>query len=213
MQVVWVRRAKPVMFVACLLPFAWLLFRTFTGRLSAEPIEDITFTTGDWALRFLLITLAVTPLRRLTGWNALIRLRRMLGLFAFFYVCLHFLTFLVLDQFFDWQAIVEDIVKRRYILVGFSAFVLLIPLAITSTDGMMRRLGGRRWQRLHRLVYIAAIGGVLHFLWLVKSDITEPMIYILILGALLVFRIVDRRRAMSRPAPVARTGARSVAAR
>ncbi|MDH3690060.1 MAG: sulfoxide reductase heme-binding subunit YedZ [Gammaproteobacteria bacterium] len=191
-QTAWIKRLKPILFIACLLPFAQLIYDAFSGGLGADPIEDITFRTGDWALRLLLITLAITPLRHLSGWNALIRVRRMLGLFAFFYMCLHFLTYIVLDQFFAWNFILEDIIERNYILVGFSAFVLLIPLAVTSTNGMMRRLGGKRWQRLHRLVYVAAICGVIHFLWLVKSDITEPAIYALTLITLFAMRLYHR---------------------
>jgi sulfoxide reductase heme-binding subunit YedZ len=206
-QARWVRRAKPMLFLLGLAPFAWLLFRVFTGRLSPEPVEDITFATGDWGLRFLLITLAVTPLRALSGFNALIRLRRMLGLFAFFYLCLHFATYLVLDQFFDWSAIVEDIAKRTYILVGLTGFVLLIPLAVTSTDAMMKRLGGRRWKRLHKLVYVTAVAGVVHFLWLVKADISEPMIYIAILVILLGYRIYANARTRSAPSPRAQLAA------
>ena len=157
--------------------------------LGANPVEAITFETGDWGLRFLLITLCVTPLRRITGWQALVRLRRMLGLFAFFYICLHFLTYLVLDAFFDLGYILEDITDRTYITLGFSSFLLLIPLAVTSTNAMVRRLGGRRWRRLHGLVYIVASGGVLHFLWLVKADLREPLIYMGILLLLLLARL------------------------
>ncbi len=184
-----VNAAKAVIFVLALVPVAGLVRDALTGNLGAEPIDQITRLTGEWTLRFLLITLTVTPLRRLTGWHSLVRLRRMLGLFAFFYACLHFLTYLVLDQFFDWDAIVEDIVERNYILVGFSAFCLLVPLAVTSTNAMMRRLGGKRWQRLHRLVYVAAIGGVLHFLWLVKADASEPLVYAGLLLVLLGYRL------------------------
>lgn len=198
-QVRWVRRAKPVLFALGLAPLAWLMFRVLTGRLSPEPIEDITFATGEWGLRFVLITLAVTPLRALSGVNALIRLRRMLGLFAFFYVCLHFATYIVLEQFFDWSAIVEDIAKRTYILVGFAGFVLMVPLAATSTNAMLKRLGGRRWKRLHKLVYVSAVAGVVHFLWLVKSDITEPAVYALILAALLGYRVYARTKNPTEP--------------
>ncbi len=187
-----VNAAKAVIFVLALVPVAGLVRDALTGNLSAEPIDQITRLTGEWTLRFLLITLAVTPLRQLTGWHSLVRLRRTLGLFAFFYACLHLLTYLVLDQFFDWDAIVEDIVERTYILVGFSAFCLLVPLAVTSTNAMMRRLGGKRWQRLHRLVYVAAIGGVLHFLWLVKADATEPLVYAAVLLVLLGYRLYRR---------------------
>jgi sulfoxide reductase heme-binding subunit YedZ len=183
------RWLKPAVFILCLLPALALAADALTGGLGANPIEAITHRTGDWALRLLLITLAVTPLRRLTGWSWPGPLRRMLGLYAFFYASLHFLTYLVLDQFFDPAAIVEDIAKRPYITVGFTAFVLLIPLALTSTNGMIRRLGGRNWRRLHRLVYPIAILGVIHFLWLVKADLREPLIYLAILAALLGYRL------------------------
>jgi len=180
---------KATLFVVCLIPAVWLVARFFMDDLGANPIETITHATGDWTLRFLLITLAVTPLRRLTGWHWLIRLRRMLGLYAFFYVMLHFLTYMVLDQFFDGWAIVLDVIKRPYITVGFAAFVLLIPLALTSTNKMVKRLGGKRWQALHRSVYAIALLGVVHYWWLVKADLTEPIIYALVLAVLLGFRV------------------------
>lgn len=185
---------KPSVFATCLVPAGLLLWDALVGGLGANPIEQITHRTGDWTLRLLLVTLAITPLRRLSGFTALVRLRRMLGLFAFFYASLHFLTWLVLDQFFDWQAIVADIAKRPYITVGFTAFVLLIPLAVTSTNAMMRRLG-RNWTRLHRLVYLIGILGVIHYWWLVKADILEPAIYAAILAVLLASRLplVKRR--------------------
>jgi sulfoxide reductase heme-binding subunit YedZ len=151
-------------------------------------VETLSHRTGDWSLRFLLLTLAVTPLRRLTGWNGLQRFRRMLGLFAFFHVCLHFGVYLIFDQFFDLSAIIADVAKRPYITVGFAAFVLLIPLAVTSTNRMIKRLG-RNWQRLHRLVYLIAILGVLHYLWLVKADLREPLMYAGILAVLLGYRL------------------------
>jgi len=183
------RVLKPAIFIAALVPLALLLWGATHDGLGANPIETITHETGDWGLRFLLITLCVTPLRRITGWNELIRLRRMLGLFAFFYVCLHFSTYIVLDAFFDLDYILEDITDRTYITLGFTSFLLLIPLAITSTDAMVRRLGGRRWRLLHRLAYAAATGGVLHFLWLVKVDIREPLIYLGILLLLFLARV------------------------
>lgn len=183
------RVLKPAIFIAALVPLALLLWGATHDGLGANPIETITHETGDWGLRFLLITLCVTPLRRITGWNELIRLRRMLGLFAFFYVCLHFSTYIVLDAFFDLDYILEDITDRTYITLGFTSFLLLIPLAITSTDAMVRRLGGRRWRLLHRLAYAAAMGGVLHFLWLVKVDIREPLIYLGILLLLFLARV------------------------
>lgn len=181
--------AKLVMFVLALIPAALLVWRAAAGDLGANPIEAITLDTGRWTLRFLLITLAVTPLRRLTGWNRLISFRRMLGLFAFFYACLHFSTYLVLDQFFDWGTIVEDITKRPFIMAGFGAFVLLVPLALTSTKGWIGRLG-RRWQTLHRLIYVGAVLAVVHFIWKVKSDLRDPLWYASILGLLLGFRVV-----------------------
>lgn len=180
---------KPLVFLVSLAPFGWIVWRAFTSDLGANPIETLNRYTGDWTLRFLLITLAVTPLRRISGWHWLIRLRRMLGLFAFFYVCTHFLTWVWIDQHFEFASIVEDIAKRPFITLGFACFVLLIPLAVTSTNAMVRRLGGRRWQRLHQLVYFVATGGVVHFLWLVKSDIREPLLYALILALLLGYRV------------------------
>ena len=179
---------KASIFILCLFPLARLGWLGFSGGLGANPIEFITRSTGTWTLVFLLITLAITPLRRLTGQNSLIRLRRMLGLFAFFYVCLHFTTYIWLDQFFDWGGIVKDVIKRPFITVGFTCFVLLIPLAVTSTNAMQRRLK-RRWQMLHRLVYVIAIGGVIHYWWLVKKDITQPALYALMLALLLGFRL------------------------
>ena len=181
------RWSKPVLFLLCTLPFCVLVYNGFTNNLTANPIKEITHFTGEWALRFLLITLSITPLRKLTRKNALIRFRRMLGLFAFFYACLHFSTYLVLDQFFDWNEIVLDVAKRPYITVGFSAFVLLIPLAVTSTDKMAQRLGNN-WRRLHSLIYPIAILVIFHYLWLVKADILPPVIYGLILCLLLVLR-------------------------
>jgi sulfoxide reductase heme-binding subunit YedZ len=181
--------AKAVVFVACLLPALYLAWRAYGNELGANPIEAITLTTGRWALRLLLTTLAITPLRRVTGWNRLISFRRMLGLFAFFYATLHFSTYVVLDQFFDWEAIVADITKRPFIMAGFGAFLLLVPLALTSTKGSIRRLG-RRWQTLHRLIYVSGGLAILHFVWKVKSDLRDPLWYASILGILLGFRVV-----------------------
>lgn len=172
-----------------LVPLAWLLADGFTDRLGANPVETIRLYTGDWTLRFLLVTLAVTPLRRLTGWNTVLRLRRMLGLFAFFYAVLHFVSYVWLDQFFMFDLIIEDVFDRPYITIGVASFLLLIPLALTSANAMIRRLGARRWQRLHRLVYVAAAGGVIHFLWLVKSDVSQPVIYGAVLSMLLGYRV------------------------
>ena len=186
----WVRWVlKPAIFVVSLVPLAWLVADGFTDRLGANPVETIRLYTGDWTLRFLLVTLAVTPLRRLTGWNTVLRLRRMLGLFAFFYAVLHFVSYIWLDQFFMFDLIIEDVFDRPYITVGVASFLLLIPLALTSANAMIRRLGAKRWQRLHRLAYVAAIGGVFHFLWLVKSDVSQPAIYGAVLSVLLGYRV------------------------
>lgn len=179
---------KPAVFVLSAIPLAMLIWWAFNDGLGANPVEFITRHTGRWGLRFLIITLCVTPLRKLTGWNALLRVRRMLGLFAFFYLSLHFLTYLVLDAEFNFAYIVEDVVKRLYITAGFTGFCLLIPLAATSTNGMVRRLGGKRWQQLHRLVYPAVLAGCLHFLWLVKADLRDPLIYTGIVAVLLILR-------------------------
>ncbi len=180
---------KPLAFVACLLPATWLAWGAVQDRLGANPVEAITHETGVWTLRFLLVTLTVTPLRRLSGWNGAIRLRRMCGLFAFFYGCLHFTTYLWLDQSFDVSSITKDVVKRPFITAGFTAFTLMIPLAATSTAAMVRRLGGKRWQRLHRLIYVSAAAGVVHYLWLVKADVQRPVIYGFILAILLAYRV------------------------
>ena len=182
-------RFKAALFVLCLAPFARLVFFAYTDRLGANPIEFVIRSLGTWTLTLLLITLSITPLRRLTGWNSLIRVRRMLGLFAFFYAGLHFLTYAGVDQSFDLSAILADVVKRPYITVGFTCLVLLIPLAVTSTNAMQRWLGGRRWQLLHRLVYLIAAGGVLHYFQLVKKDITQPALYGLVLSLLLGARL------------------------
>jgi sulfoxide reductase heme-binding subunit YedZ len=184
-----VRFVKPVVFVLALSPFLWLVFKAFTNRLSANPVEDLTLTTGIWALRFLLITLAITPIRRLTGWHRIIQYRRMLGLFAFFYASTHLLVYLVFDQALAFRYILPDLVKRPYITAGMTAFLLMVPLALTSTKGWIRRLG-RRWQVLHRLVYFSAFAACLHFIWKVKVVIGEPVYYAAILAALLGFRLI-----------------------
>ena len=181
---------KALVFAACLIPLARLIVLGYLDRLGANPIEFITRSTGTWVLVFLLITLTVTPLRRITGWQWLIKLRRMLGLFAFFYACLHFTTYIWLDQFFDVQEIIKDVIKRPFITIGFASFILLIPLAVTSTNAMVRRLGGKRWQALHRLIYFAAAGGVIHYWWLVKKDLTQPIIYAALLSILLGYRVI-----------------------
>lgn len=182
------RNYKPLLFLICLLPLARLIYLAFNGGLGANPIEFITRSTGTWTLVGLMLTLTITPLRRLTGRSELIRYRRMLGVFAFFYASLHFTTYIWLDQFFDPAAILKDIYKRPFITVGFGAFLLLVPLAITSTHAMMRRLG-RRWQQLHRLVYLIGFLGVLHYVWLVKKDLTQPLIYGGVLLILLFLRL------------------------
>jgi len=196
---------KAIVFFLCLLPAVNLALGWQADALGANPIETITRASGEWTLRFLLITLAVTPLRRLTGLHWLLRLRRMLGLYAFAYATAHFAIYLWLDQFFDWGAIARDILERPFITVGFAAFVLLIPLAATSNSFAIRRLGGRQWQSLHRSVYAIAIIAVVHFWWLVKADVLEPAIYALILAALLGVRAwwreLERRRQLSVPPP------------
>jgi len=182
---------KALLFGVSLAPLARLVWRAYTDELGANPIEFITHSTGIWTLVFLLTTLSVTPLRKITGLNELIKLRRMLGLFAFFYACLHLTTYVVLDQFFDGAAILGDIVKRPYITAGFCGFLLMVPLAATSTRRMIARMGNR-WQLLHRLVYVSAAAGVIHFLWLVKADLREPIIYASVLALLLGYRLFVR---------------------
>jgi sulfoxide reductase heme-binding subunit YedZ len=179
---------KPIVFAVCLLPLALLLWDTWHGALGADPVAQLEHRSGDWALRLLLATLAITPLRRLTGWNKAIRFRRMLGLFAFFYVSVHLTIYLVVDLGGFWSQLLTEIAKRPYITVGFTAWLLLIPLAFTSTNAMMRRMG-RNWQRLHKLVYLIALLGVLHFLWLVKADHREPAIYLGVLIVLMLLRL------------------------
>lgn len=210
-----IRRIKVVVFLACLVPLGLLLWKFFGPHptdmttwgigLGANPLEALEHGTGDWTLRFLLITLSITPLRKLLGVPSLIKFRRMFGLFAFFYGCLHFTTYLTLDKFFNLQEILADIGKRKYITVGFAAFVLLVPLALTSTAASIRRLGGKRWRALHRLIYAAAIAGVIHYIWLVKADIRKPLEYGAVLALLLAYRIIVWLRASVRqPAPPAR---------
>lgn len=192
----------PVFFL-CLTPFGILVWQALTGNLGPDPVATLQHTTGDWTLRFLVFTLCVTPLRKLLHIPELIRFRRMLGLFAFFYACCHFLVYLGPDQNFSLSAMLKDVVKRPFITVGFTALVLLVPLALTSTTGWIRRLGGRRWQMLHRLIYVSAICGVIHYLWLVKSAIYRPVTYGVMVGALLLWRIFDwfsRRRSKSEAA-------------
>ena len=180
---------KAALFITSLIPIARLGWYGYTSQLGANPIEFITRSLGTWTLVFLLITLSVTPLRKLSGWSWLIKLRRMSGLFAFFYATLHFITYIWLDQFFDLGSIYKDIFKRPFITIGFAAFILLIPLAVTSTNAMMKKLGGKNWHMLHRLIYPIAIFAVLHYWWLVKKDITQPLIYAAVLAALLGYRL------------------------
>ena len=180
--------AKPLIFLLCLLPMASIVWRIFFGDLGSDPIETITFATGDWTLRFLLITLAVTPFRQWFGLSSLVRFRRMLGLYVFFYACCHFLVWFILDHALSFSEMIEDIIDRPYITFGFSALMLLIPLAITSNNAMVRKLG-RRWKKLHQLVYAIIILGVLHYLWLTKADYLEPGIYAVIAGILLFQRL------------------------
>ena len=198
------RVIKPALYVAALLPLAWLLYALFSGLVMGDQVKFMQHVTGDTVLTCLMLTLAITPLRRITGWNEIIRVRRLIGLTAFWYACLHLTTYVVFDQDFSVMEITQDIVKHPWVLVGFTGFLSLVPLAITSTNGWIRRLGGKRWNRLHRLVYVAAIAGVLHYLWLVKKDITYPTLYAAILIVLLGVRLwwaAERARARRALAP------------
>jgi methionine sulfoxide reductase heme-binding subunit len=189
---------KPALFLAALIPAALLVYSALADNLGANPIEAITLTTGRWTLRFLLATLAVTPVRRLTGWHTVVRFRRMFGLFAFFYACLHLLSYLAFDRLFAFDEIVADVAKRPFITAGMLAFALMVPLALTSTRGWIRRLG-RRWQMLHRLVYLSGLAAALHFIWKVKVAIGEPIYYAAILAVLLGFRLIWRLRGVTVP--------------
>ena len=182
---------KVSVFLLCLVPFGELVWRIIKSELGANPVEFLQHATGDWTLRFLIFTLSITPFRKLFNLPDLIRFRRMLGLFAFFYVSLHFLTYLGPDQSFDLSGMWKDVAKRPFITMGFAAFVLLIPLAMTSTAGWIRRLGGKRWQLLHRSIYVAAVCGVIHYYWLVKSDVRKPLFYGAIVATLLLWRLGD----------------------
>jgi len=205
------RWSKVLLFLVCLVPVAELAWRGWNQShgvepdLGVNPLEYITHETGDWTLKFLLLTLAITPLRKLLKLPKLIQFRRMVGLFAFFYGCLHLATYLWFDKAFAWGEILPDVAKRRFITAGFAAFVLMLPLAVTSTAGWIRRLGGKNWQWLHRLIYLSAIAGVIHYWWLVKSDIRIPAMYASILAVLLLYRLVvwmlppGKRRATSQP--------------
>lgn len=184
-----IRALKVVVYLLCLVPFLLLVWGLVTADLGTNPVERITHTTGDWTLRFLVLTLCITPLRKLTGWNQAIRFRRMLGLFAFFYGCLHLTIYVLSIASLNFSEIANDIAKRLYITVGFTGFVAMIPLAITSTKKWIVRLGGRRWQVLHRLIYVSAVAGVLHYLWLVKADTRFPVRYGVAVGLLLLFRV------------------------
>jgi len=195
--------AKVPVFLLCLIPFAILVWQALTGNLGPDPVATLQHTSGDWTLRFLVFTLCVTPLRKLLNLPELIRFRRMLGLFTFFYACCHFLVYLGPDQSFDLAGMWKDVAKRPFITVGFTALVLLIPLAMTSTAGWIRRLGGRRWQMLHRAIYISAICGVIHYYWLVKSSIYRPVFYAVIVGALLLWRLMNWLIRRGRTAPAA----------
>jgi sulfoxide reductase heme-binding subunit YedZ len=205
------RWIKPVLFLACLGPLARLAWKGFHGMLGANPIEVITHSTGDWTLIFLLVTLSVTPLRKLTRQYWLIGLRRMFGLYAFFYGTLHLTTYVWLDKFFDVHEMVADVAKRRFITAGMTAFALMIPLALTSTKGWIRRIGGKRWQALHRLIYVSAAAGVIHYIWLVKADLRKPLQYAAVLGVLMLYRVVvwvaARAKVNSKHAAEAKVGA------
>jgi methionine sulfoxide reductase heme-binding subunit len=183
------RVVKPALYVAAVLPLAWLLYALISGIVMGDQVKFMQHVTGDTVLSCLMLTLAITPLRRLTGWNEIIRVRRLIGLTAFWYACLHLTTYVVFDQDFSLMEIMKDIAKHPWVLVGFTAFLCLVPLAITSTNGWIRRLGGKNWNRLHRLVYVAAIAGVLHYLWLVKKDIYYPLLYGSVLTVLLLSRV------------------------
>jgi methionine sulfoxide reductase heme-binding subunit len=184
------RWTKVATFLLCLVPLGDLVWRALNGELTANPIEFLTHATGDWTLRFLVLTLSVTPLRKILRLPDLVRFRRMLGLFAFFYGCLHFTMWFGVDKFFAWHEMFADILKRRFITVGMLGFALMIPLAVTSTRAWIRRLGGKRWQMLHRAIYASAIAGVIHYYWLVKSDVHKPLVYAYLLGVLFAWRVV-----------------------
>lgn len=203
---------KVPVFLLCLIPIGEMIYNTFTRHLTANPVEYFQHTTGDWTLRFLVLTLCITPLRKLLKLPDLIRFRRMLGLFAFTYGCLHFLTYLGPDQSFDFAGMLKDVAKRPFVTVGFTAFALLIPLALTSTAGWIRRLGGRRWQMLHRAIYVSAVCGVIHYYWLVKSAVLRPLIYAAIVAVLLLWRLVDWMIRRSRAVPSAAPGVQRASA-
>ena len=186
----YIKTLKAVLFLLCLLPFALLVFRFFRHELGADPINRVTLFTGRWTLRFLLITLAVTPARKLLKQPWLIRFRKMFGLYAFFYACLHLMTYIWLDKFFDFSEMFEDVLKRRFITAGATAFTLMVPLALTSTNWAVRKMGGKNWRRLHRLIYFSAIAGVIHFWWKLKPGVPDWKPYAYLLAALLLYRII-----------------------
>src|SRR5690349_4533667 len=200
--------AKIPVWILSLAPVVYLAWRAWNQDLTANPIEYITHFTGDWTIRFLVFTLAITPLRKVLRMPDLIKFRRLIGLFAFFYGFLHFSTYLGVDKFFDFREIWADVAKRPYITMGFTGFVCMLPLAITSTTGWIRRMGGKRWQALHRLVYLSGIAGVIHYYWLVKSDVRLPIMYGSMVGILLLYRaatsVLQKRRAAVAPAPARR---------
>lgn len=198
----WIIALKIVVWILCLSPVSWLAWKATHDLLGANPLSEITLSTGHWTLYLLLITLAISPLRKITRLNWLIRFRRLVGLFAFFYGCLHLMTYLWFDKFFDVHEIVKDIYKRPFITAGMTAWLLMFPLALTSTASSIRWLGGKRWQILHRLIYASAIAGVVHFWWLVKRDLTRPEIMAAILVGLLGFRVIDRLVATRASRPV-----------
>lgn len=206
------RVLKPALWIACLTPITLLIVNGFRGELSANPVEDVTNTTGIWTLRLIVATLLITPLRWMTGINQLINYRRVIGLFAFFYGSLHFMTYFILDHQLQFDGLWEDVKKRPYITAGFTAFVLMIPLAITSTTGWIRRMGGKNWNLLHRLIYVTALAAVLHYFWKVKLDTTSPIYYGIAVGALLAARIVHaaRKRRMALGSRQPATGRRPV---
>ena len=196
---------KPAVFVIALVPFAYLVWGMFSGALGANPVNEFIRETGLWGLRFLIITLCVTPLRRITGWNAIVKFRRMLGLYAFFYSALHLIAYVIFEAELSFLYVLEDAIYRMYITVGWIGLLPLIPLAITSTDGMVRRLGGKRWQQLHRLVYLAALASVGHYLLLVKADLRDPLFYLIIFLLLMLLRAPPVAKQLSSLRPAARS--------
>jgi sulfoxide reductase heme-binding subunit YedZ len=200
------RIVKPALYVAAVVPFVYLAFRLGTGSVQGDQVKFLQHVTGDTVLACLLLTLSVTPIRRLTGWNELIRVRRLIGLTAFWYATLHFLSYLVFDQSLSVSEIAVDIAKHPWVLLGFAAFLMLLPLAITSTKGWVHRLGGKRWQRLHRLIYLATAAGLVHYFWLVKKDMTDPIYWAVALLALLALRLVKRPARRLEPVPLSQEG-------